>query len=265
MKIFETDKVVILSYPPFAGGKFLSNCIALSKGACPQNPQAAEYLLINAEDYDYRHTCVLKTLPPKNQLIQWKHFEFGDRQLYGDVMDHWWNGISAAPNHLTERLARSTMRFFMVDHSMDPKNLVQVWPNAVVVRLVNFCRFQTLAVTKKHAGGISDMTTINGNFCQEKYDLLRGMDWPSWREFECHGYDVRRLCGLDPAIVQEIGTFYPLHHVKNKVILFDVDSSYLDRNRFMSAVATLYQDLDLDDFQPDLVGVFYDRYMELHS
>ena len=265
MKSFDTKNVVILSYPPFAGGKFLGNCVALSKGACPQDPQAAEYLLTNAEDYDYRLQCVLKTLPPSNQLTRWKHFEFGDRQLYGDVIDHWWNGTPATPNRLTDRLASSTMKFFMVNHSMDPTNLAQVWPNAVVVRLVNFCRFQTLAADKKHAGGIHDMTTINGNFCQEKYDQLSGPDWPSWQEFEDHGYDVRQLSGVDPTILQEIGTFYPLHQVKNKVILFDVDSSYLDHNKFMSAIGSLYQELDLDDFQPDLVQAFYDRYMELHS
>lgn len=54
MDVFNTKNAVIMAFLPFAGGKFLGNCLSLSKDFCLQDPLAAEYLLQNPTDYDYR-------------------------------------------------------------------------------------------------------------------------------------------------------------------------------------------------------------------
>jgi hypothetical protein len=51
---YQSTNPIIMSFPSFTGGKFISNCLSLSKYACPQDPEAAEYLLKNQNDYDYR-------------------------------------------------------------------------------------------------------------------------------------------------------------------------------------------------------------------
>ena len=81
--VFSSKIAVIMSFLPFAGGRFLGNCLSLSKDFCPQNSIAAEYLLKKPTDYDYRLVTVLKTLPPPDQMHLWQYFENKDQHLYG--------------------------------------------------------------------------------------------------------------------------------------------------------------------------------------
>jgi hypothetical protein len=264
MTNFQTTNAVILSYLPFAGGKFLSNCLALSKHACPQDLSAAEYLLRSPDDYDFRLKTVLRSLPPKDQLTLWKNFEFGDHNLFGRAVDSWWNGYPKESNDITQQLSHSGMKFFVVNHSMDAGNLLKVWKQATIIRLINFRKFQDLSISIKNQSVPQDRSSISGNYCQEKYELLRGPDWPDWWDFEHHGYDASKIDDLDIAVQQEISTFYRLHYMKNQVLLFDVDRCYLDQEQFMPAVKELYQQLEFTDFRPELVESFYKKYIELH-
>lgn len=264
MKIFQTDNVVILSFLPFAGGKFLSNCLSLSKHACPQDPVAANHLLSYPEDYDFRLQTVLRTLPPMDQLKDWRNFEFGDYQLFGHGVDAWRTGIPQTPNDITQRLCQSKMKFFMINHTMNPHGLLSVWPNSTILRLINFRQFQALSIARKSSTIPEDISAVNGNYCAEKYELLRGNDWPSWQEFESKGYDITKFTGLDTAIIEEISTFYHLNQVENQVLLFDVDRCYFDQSQFIAAMQDLYNALKLSDFQLDLIELFYKKYMALH-
>lgn len=263
--IFQTKNATILSYVPYSGGKFLSNCLSLSKHACPQDPFTAEYLLNHPDDYEYRLQSVLKTLPPHDKLLQWRSYEFGDIKLYGSAFVSWNSGQIGDVNRLTMDLCRSHMKFFICNHAMDPSNLVKIWNNATVVRLINVSRFQKICLAKKNSEHIDNISEISGNFCQEKYEQLKGNDWPSWNKFEGVGYDVRYIADVDDTICQEIGKFYPLHHCKNPVTLYNVDSNYFETDKFLLSIKELYQKLNLNDFNPDLVKYFYTKYMELHT
>jgi hypothetical protein len=49
MKInYNSYNPIIIQFPRFAGGKFISNCLALSKHAVPQHSTMAKYLLDNS-------------------------------------------------------------------------------------------------------------------------------------------------------------------------------------------------------------------------
>lgn len=264
MNVFQAGNAVIVSYTAFSGGKFLGNCLALSQYACPQEPSAARYLLRKPDDYDFRLETVLKTLPPSEKMLDWRRYEFGDLQLYGPAWEAWRTGLPKPPNRLTQDICHSGMRFFFTDHSFQPINLCGVWSNATILRMINSRKFQKLALQKKNPHEISDITEIAGNYCEEKYNFLRGDSWPEWQAFEQAGYDSGRVANLDLNVVNEINKFYPMHVIKNPVILFDVDSNYYNRDRFMSSMADLYQLLGLLDYQPTLVSKFYDSYMALH-
>jgi len=265
---FASTNPVIMSFPPFAGGKFVSNCLSLSRHACPQDLEAACHLLFRADDYDYRLTKVLQSLPVPDQVQFWRKYEFGDINLYGESFLSW---IKKGCHEIGSRdyvigeLSRSRMRFFVVDHCGPPEllNLLKVWPNARIVRIINCERFQSLAVSVK--SDITNVTEQSGNYSRAKYQSLAGPDWPDWNEFESRAYDASMIPGLDTNIVEEIQTLYPWNHVRSPVFLFDMDLSIFDKTRFIDSIHELYVWLEFDDFDADMIGMFYDAYIKLHN
>lgn len=242
------------------------NCLCLSKHACPQDQTAATYLLSHPQDYQYRLAAVLKTLPDKSSMRQWRRFEFGDLQLFGS--DHLVRVGSRIQNFVlndvTKNLCLSESKFFICDHSMCPVDLLNIWPKATHIKLINGEKFQSVALTLKY-DNIFDRSLLNGNYCREKFDLLKGDDWPEWEVFMQSGYDVSKLDHIDTIVRREIEQFYPLTLATNPVLLFDVDQCYFDQNMFLTSMHKLYDDLGFDDFQPDLVGFFYQKYISLHT
>jgi hypothetical protein len=126
--------------------------------------------------------------------------------------------------------------------------------------LINTERFQSLAASMKSVKPNIDKT--NGNYCIEKYTLLKDPDWPEWCEFERLGYNVQSL-SLSVNTQRKIQEFYPWQNLNN-VLLFDMDSNIFDSAKFMSAISNLYNKLGLDDFNQARMEVFYNAYMELH-
>jgi hypothetical protein len=59
--------------------------------------------------------------------------------------------------------------------------------------------------------------------------------------------------------------YYKWHEISNLVIEFDIDSVIFDRYKFLSAMENLYKQLGFDDFNPALVGEFWQRYIDLHQ
>lgn len=262
-----SPNATIMSFPAFSGGKFLSNCLSLSRHCCPQDPATASYLLEYPDDYEYRMDRILTTLPSKKRMKDWRFFEFGNESLYGAAVHSWQSGSIGMFNDITRALAGSGMKFFITEHSVEPLGLASVWTNATILRFINFRRFQKIAWQLKHSSwkGHASLADINANYCKEKYDLLRGPDWPEWKDFERSGYDIRFFPDLDDRIKGEMSIYYRVHLLKNPVILYDVDSCYFDRDRFLESLEVLYGKLGFTDYQPDLVDVFYKKYMQLHS
>ena len=248
------------------GGKFLINCLCLSKHACPQDQTAAMYLLSHPQDYEYRLAAVIKTLPDKSSMRQWRRFEFGDTQLFGpEHLERVGSRIqNFVLNDVTKILCLSQLKFFICDHSMYPTDLLQIWPKATHIKLINGEKFQSVALELKHCN-IPDRSLVNGNYCREKFSLLKGDDWPEWEVFMKSGYDVSKLDHIDAIVSEEIEQFYPLINATNPVLLFDVDQCYFDKTVFLKSIHKLYCDLGFDDFQSDLVEFFYQKYISLHT
>jgi hypothetical protein len=262
---FDSTRAVISCFPAFAGGKFLSNCLSLSQNACPQDAKAATFLMQQPNNYQYRLQTVLSTLPRYQQRRQWRDFEFGDSQLYGDLQWRQWNrGIAEPLNDITRRLCNADMYFFITNHGMDPTALRKVWPKATLLILTNFRRFQKISMSVKVDQTAHDLGDVNGNYCEEKYKVLAGPDWPSWQDFEKHGYCLTHL-DIKPSIKEEMAEFY--HQVPNTVrmVMFDMDASIFDLKDFLTSMRKLYDDLDLTDFNKELVSQFYLAYINLHD
>jgi hypothetical protein len=258
---------IILSFPRFAGGKFISNCLSLSKKCCPQDPQCAEYLLSNPDDYQFRFDSVMKTLPPtRKEMINWiSTYEFGDVQLYGKTrFNNWLSGTATPPDTLVNRLIDSNFNLFITAHGGDVtiQNLLKAWPDATILKLINHTKFSNISKNLKSNDSIS-IEEHAGNYCKKKYLELAGTSWPSWEEFEMAGYDIQKLDGYN-TVQDEILSFYNWKNIHNKTVLFDVDTAIFNQTNFLSAMCNLYEQLELPDFNSKLIGKFWQSYMLLH-
>lgn len=260
------NNFIIIAFPRFAGGKFISNCLSLSKFCCPQDTKTAEYLLINSDDYNYRIESIMRTIPPTQALmINWiEKYEFGDNQIYQTAFNQWLNGITCEHSELVEKLIAAGFYLFLTAHGGDEsvRNLLKVWPNSTIIKLINHVKFSKISYSLKSV----DKTSINeqaGNYCENKYNELAGPSWPSWKEFESVGYDIRNLPNYKE-VTDEILSFYNWRDVDNNTFLFDVDNSIFNRTKFLMAMERLYEQLGLTDFNPILVEKFWQSYMELH-
>jgi len=261
------NKFIIMSFPRFAGGKFISNCLSLSKHCCPQDPTMAKFLTKHPDDYSYRLSGILKTLPPtKSAMIDWiNQYEFGDNQLYGhETVRKWQDGITCIPNTLVNEILDSGMSMFLTAHGGDTcvRNLLKVWPDSVVIKLISHTKFSKIS-QKLKSTDTNGVDEYAGNYSKSRYELLSGPSWPSWHEFEEVGYDINQLPKYQH-VADEISTFYNWKGINEKSILFNVDKSIFEKTRFLGEMKLLYEKLSLHDYNSELISEFWQSYMTLH-
>lgn len=269
MKInFNSNNAIIIQFPRYAGGKFISNCLALSRHAVPQDAQSAEYLLENPIDYQYRLKSVLDTLPPPNMMTDWiTHYEFGDTQLFGSAHRQWRQGFTDEPNvnPIMAHLTNLNLKFFITCHSGPEEllKLLEVWPNATILMLINHTKFSSISSILKNNS--KDIDQYAGNYCKSKYNLLAGPDWPSWEEFEIAKFNADNLIDYPLDIRSEMAQYYKWNLIQPEPIIVDIDNHIFDQTAFLKLIEDLYCTLGFDDFDSDLVGNFWQKYIDLHQ
>ena len=255
---FQSESPVIIQFPRFAGGKFLSNCLSLSKHCVPQDKTIAEHLLHNPTDYNYRVNRLSSTLPLLTDMINWiNKYELGDTQLFGMAHMSWRAGLQhIPPNDVTVKLSNSNLKFFIVCHSGPNEilNLVKVWPNATIIMLKGYRKFYNIS-SKLKSNKVEMIEDHAGNYCEEKYNFLKGTSWPNWEEFENNNYISDR---------SDIQQYYHWNQVTNRILPFNVDNNIFNKENFLTTINDLYIQLGFDDFNPELVGDFWQRYIALH-
>lgn len=274
----QSDRLIVVSFPSFAGGKFLMNCLSLSRHCVPQSTQCAWHLIDHPADYDYRLQAVCSTLPPVSDMHEWRaKWEFGDTEFYqGSVSKHltaWHHNQPTPVDGLLKKLIDADLCFFMTSHGgwSGTKPMLEVWPNARIVLLTNCFQFWSLAIRLKQPqpnGQRYQFGDYAGNECQEKYNILRGSDWPDWNLFESHNYDIDNVAKhvtINHRVRQEIKSYYGWHENANNLFNFDVDNNYFDKPNFLKTMERLYDWMGFDDYNPTLIDQFYSRYISLHK
>lgn len=142
---------VIVNFPVYAGGKFIINCLSLSKYTHPQT--SIRHLLAVPDDYSYRFNLVNQSLPPKDKIRDWRNFELGNTKYSNPptlVWGDWLQGDRFRVENLVgfDRLEQSGLKFFLVTHG-NPANLLRRWPAATMIVLENYQKFQRLAISLK--------------------------------------------------------------------------------------------------------------------
>ena len=247
---------IILQFPRFAGGKFISNCLSMSRHCVPQNKLLAEYLIDKPSDYQYRYFNIMRTLPPATDMTNWiNKYELGDTQLFGKCHYDWRQGIPCSDN-LIDKLYESDLNFFIVSHS-GPDEILKinkVWPNSTVILLKNYQKFYEISAGLK-SSKMEPIKDHAGNYCKESYNILKGSSWPLWEEYEANNYQTDHI---------EMHEYYHWHLVKNPIIAFDMDNTIFKEIEFLVAMESLYQQLGYSDFNAELISSFWKAYIRLH-
>lgn len=170
-------------YPRYAGGKFLSNCLALSRHAVFSDCDLAKTELSNVEvDYHEKLSGAMSTLPSdSSQMHAWGCYEHSCLDFFG-ISNEFYDTRSIDQiksmqfNYvITDLSTQHDKCFFLVSHDINNlKNMLNVWPNATVIELTNHTKFQTLARNLKKSDCIyADVETFNNSV---KFDVSSYFD-----------------------------------------------------------------------------------------
>ena len=289
---FLSNRPLIMVYPAYAGGKFIMNCLNLSRHTAPSNRTLIARLLDNPDNYHLRLQGVLSTLPTQHEMQQWQDFEFSDENLFdsgqtqlpttsdqmvsGKQTNAWIQGISDPDvDNFLQNLMDRGLYWFLTVHALDAKivaRICQPWPNAKVIHLFNHTMFRGRALELKAPDWLAQQLNNGigtmGNYCQEKYNIIAGKDWPSWYLIQQYHYNIPKLqqaLSLPDNIANEMLQYYNWDQVKNNVYTHDVDNTYFDIDKLLLSVKQLYDYLGLDDFQPALIKQYHHAYLSLHQ
>jgi len=230
-----TDKVIILFYPQFAGGKFLMNCLALSKNATFQNSEIArkdlelkDYKIDENFHYNFKLDAALKSLPPnKKECINWKNYEYGCIQFFN------WNCSSSdyfdMENDCKDEIKilsnRTDTNFFIVSHTTTGlQKILNYFKNAKIIMLTEFNHFLIKSANLKS----------NKSFDKGEYHIAR---WE--KQFDT------------------INKKFNIDYIMSYKNIFNEDN-------FLDDLKNLYDELGYEDYNKELIRKFYRAYISLH-
>jgi hypothetical protein len=226
--------MILLIYPKYVGGKFIANCLALSKDCVVQDQQIAHLDLkqnpSNANYYDFKLKSVLKTLPKFENMSDWGNYEYGCEDLYGINEDFYKENSIANIRDRIEQidiikvLTNNNKESCLIAHDYRTAlKYLLVYPDAKIIEFKNFDQFRANA-TRAKSGTID-----------KDYELARQ-----------YHYQDQEFFKLDSFMI-------------------DVDNTFYDWYMFSAMTARMYQYLGFEDFKSGLVHKFWSSYIELHN
>ena len=152
---FDTDNLIVLAYPPFAGGRFVSFCLSLSHHALPINDRYTSALLNNndiVEEYKLRDQISMNMMPTKEFMVAWQRHELSEVK-YDFVSSRSITGVpdNKELNDYISMVTNSGKKFFMVAHGLMPAITYcrNTWKNAQGLFLINYHKIQEISIDRK--------------------------------------------------------------------------------------------------------------------
>ena len=262
-----TGNAIILNYPPFGGGKFISNGLALSKYCVHIDHDAMTHLIRFPDDYEYRLHKSLSTIPNNSKEgTYWRSkYELNNPLLYG-------RGIPIFNNYNTKLISQcldAGLDIFAISHFSPDKfnELTSKFTAHKIIRLIKFKKFWEIAQQLKK----DDEFCPNWNestgavYNEETYNVLHRCGWPTWKEFEDVAFDLNKIPNLSDSVLEQMNEFYYLHHSTQPMFIVDVDQTYFSIKKLISLFQNLYNWLGYDDFNQDLIKQFVEKYVNFHK
>jgi hypothetical protein len=271
---FDNTHAVFVVYPWGAGGKFVINCLAVSARAVLQDDSLARQQFFNDLTPQQKQNLVLTRLAAEHG--RWQDLHLGTVNLTG-IKEHtyvrlrphtaqYWPWIECM-----HELSRSTLVWFMDFHDAGHlEAALRVWHQARVVRFVNTDQFLEFRGVRHN---------------QQEFDVfwqtVRDPSWPmsaptTWQEFS----------NLDPNIQKELlfvrhGDIfrYIMHPAADRCYrqnekqhldqvctnreVFEFDAEcLLNADRCLDTMRSLYQWIDLHDFDKDFIECYHKQWLE---
>lgn len=227
---FDSDKIIITYFPTYAGGKFLINCLALSCHATFQHADIAlmDLQLKDADAsnyYNWKVERALDSIPEgEDKIKNWR-----GNEIYGcDKLFNWASYLPTTTNlsYAIKTLSnRDDTNFFIIAHNLESlKKIKNLFQNAKILKIVDFFPFIEIAYNKK---------TMDGNFKKDK-NFIKSIS-----KFERD----RSKINVDYCISYK---------------------NIFNEELFLEELKNLYNQLGYDDFNKELVRVFYRKYISIH-
>lgn len=267
----QTSRIVTVYYPGGSGGKFLMNCIGLSRHAVLQDAKLAGSQLQGNLTVQQKHHLLLQRIQDTKQA--WNDLDLGCHQLFHDT--NYTNKPIMHPRFfhfhpVIHDLSWAEQYFCLASNSaIQLRNQLQIWRRAKVILFENTELFlQTMRTKYLHPF----MAT---------WQRIRGESWPLRPPDTLEDFE-----GLSPLIKQELDDMQVAPKLnamllwrqdrleletENQRILSEIQIAhwhqkwncdcYLNRDSFLASINSLYQALELEDFNQDLVLSFYDAWI----
>jgi hypothetical protein len=201
---------ICIYYFPYSGGKFIANCMALSRHVLCNDydlcKQDLEFDQFDDVYYQFKLESVLSSLDMDFITHRrWKEFGDFNNDLYSKAVAKQRRVVRVA--HYTEELRRHQTHY----------------PDIKVCKLVNYNRFNRLCylLKKPDPESTTHLTSLE------------------------YGYWINKSADAD--------------------IEFDIDDSIDSLAVFLREMRQLYDYLELDDFNADLLTQFYKQYLRCHG
>ena len=216
------SSIVIVCYPPGAGGKFLINSLGLSQSCYLQDIYLLKQQRKRTLPSEQKLNFILHRLSREQE--NWNDLGLGCKQLFGNVLD---------PESFYSEILEVSYEdklFFVVAHrpgkSYDGVNglidLLNIWPNAKKIYLKN-----------------------SNEFVNWRLGFAKGFDRSSYPQIFQNFTDYE-----EKQILQE-----------ENLLIWDVNW-YFDQEKFIHELKNLYEQLGIVDFDQELVQTYYCRYIE---
>jgi len=157
-------RIIGVNFIPGSGGKFVQNCLALSRHCAFKTENAVRWQLyhpFNQNLYDQKFTWALKTIPPRDDMHNWLRYELRDDNFYGRIFS---DVDELESTDLPEYLALAAQQGSWLTYSAhshgSAQQLEKYWPTVKYVCLTNSDQFcADWAEIKNHNNPINSLGT----------------------------------------------------------------------------------------------------------
>ncbi len=256
---FDTDKLIILYYPPWAGGKFLANCIGLSNSAFFQSAYLVEKQLENNFSIEDKKNYLLSQISEVNN--EWNDLNLNCKRLFGVnyfsidqniIVDKKIKNLFNF-NEVVEKISSNNKYFFRATHTYKELKIdKEFWPNAKIIYFYNYDNF---------------ITHYRPNFKpkfdkESRYQLVRGADWPK------HYPELDLYLNLSAYIKKDIGYYFEefltvdtIKNISDCIIYKWNTDNYLSFDQTYFGLTEIYKILGISDVDKQTIKSYYDSWI----
>jgi hypothetical protein len=277
MKInFQTPNLIMAVYPGGAGGKFLLNCIGVSKQGLLQDYKLTVAQLGNLLLSEDKKKLILERLSDTKN--KWVDLDLGCWNFFGVGHDEYFYNHIDNPDYfcffptVAQVTNNTDLKFSVVAHTMlTAEKMLELWSNATVLLLDNHHKFIKTYRPKY----------LYNNRLWQYWKNVRAENWPElpprtkqeYNQFDyqiqhdletIHSNEIEQYLKDEKTLIREIELNQLIQNkiVKNnKIINWDCNW-YFDVDATVDGVREIYNRLELPDFDQEFTINYYKLWID---